>query len=150
MLGPSRKHSRPDGQPGGGVRERGRPLRKLARYWDTVRQTGDPETSPAVDALQELLFAGRQARIHVLFDGDPTISALGPGGHEQFSTVILARAPTSTWNRLAPQAGPAPKGSTHRGRVHIVQGRTTGQTQVLFLTDTEAATWITYTPAEEI
>lgn len=124
-------------------------LRTLARHWDTVRDEGDPKTSPAVEALHELLFAGRQARIHVLFDGHPTNSALGPQGREQFSTVVLARVPTSTWDRLAPQAGPAPKGSTHPGRVHVVQGWNAHQTQVLFLTDAEAAAWVTATAAEE-
>ncbi|MFF7603205.1 hypothetical protein [Streptomyces mirabilis] len=108
---------------------------------------GDPMTSPAVDALRELLFAGRQARIHVLFEGQPTHSVLGAEGREQFSTVVLARVPTSTWNWLAPQAGPAPKRSTHPGRVHVVQGWTTHQTQVLLLTDTEAAAWVTTTAA---
>ncbi|MER5852507.1 hypothetical protein ABT126_37315 [Streptomyces sp. NPDC002012] len=89
-------------------------LRKLARYWDTIRQKDDPKTSPAVDALNEILFAGRQARIYVLFDGHPTNSALDGGeGRELFSTVVLARVPTSTWDRFAPQVDPAPKGSTH-------------------------------------
>ncbi|AVH61709.1 MULTISPECIES: hypothetical protein [Streptomyces] len=125
-------------------------LRKLTRHWDTVRQEDDPKTSPAVDALHELLFAGRQARIHVLFDGYPTAGTLGPGGHEQFSTVLLGRVPTSTFTRLAPHIGPAPKASTHRGRFHAVQGFTADQTQVLFLTDAEAAAWVTATAAGEI
>ncbi|MFE2520978.1 hypothetical protein [Streptomyces mirabilis] len=55
--------------------------------------------------------------------------------------------PTSTWNWLAPQAGSAPKRSAHPGRVHVVQGWTTHQTQVLLLTDTEAAAWVTTTAA---
>ncbi|MFF3420422.1 hypothetical protein ACFYW9_38045 [Streptomyces sp. NPDC002698] len=124
-------------------------LRKLARPWDTVRQEDDPKTSPAVDALNELLFAGRQARIHVLFDGHPTADTLGPGGHEQFHTVVLGRVPTRTWNRHSPQTGPAPKGTTHPGRVHVVLGVTAYQTQVLFLTDTEAAEWVAATTAGE-
>ncbi|GAB2768729.1 hypothetical protein [Streptomyces bullii] len=44
----------------------------------------------------------------------------------------------------------APKPSRHPGRVHVVQGLTAHQTQVLFLTDTEAAVWVTATAAEEI
>ncbi|MFF4021004.1 hypothetical protein [Streptomyces sp. NPDC001843] len=69
-------------------------LRQLVRHWDTVREKGDPKTSPAVDAF------------HVLFDGHPAASALGPLGDEQFATVALRRVPTRTWNRLAPQIGP--------------------------------------------
>ncbi|MFE7840817.1 hypothetical protein ACFU53_33620 [Streptomyces sp. NPDC057474] len=90
-------------------------LRKLARYWDTAGEKDAPKTSPAFDALNEFLFAGRQARIHVLFDGYPTASALGPGGHEQFHAVVLGRVPTSTWNRLAPQVGPAPRAARTPG-----------------------------------
>ncbi|MFJ5804111.1 hypothetical protein [Streptomyces decoyicus] len=52
--------------------------RKLARYWDTVREKGDPKTSPAVDALHELLLASRQARMYVF-------TTLGREGREQFS-----------------------------------------------------------------
>ncbi|MEV5441256.1 hypothetical protein AB0N23_01650 [Streptomyces sp. NPDC052644] len=38
------------------------------------------------------------------------------------STVILGRVTAGTWNRLAPQARPAPEDNTHPGRVHVVQG----------------------------
>ncbi|MFF2963794.1 hypothetical protein ACFVT1_33910 [Streptomyces sp. NPDC057963] len=83
-----------------------------------------PEDVPAIDALHELPFAGREARIHVLGGGQATDSALGPGGHEQFSTVILGRVTTRTWGQLAPHVAPAPKGNTHPGRVHVVRGLT--------------------------
>ncbi|MFE4823170.1 hypothetical protein ACFRFU_43530 [Streptomyces sp. NPDC056704] len=64
-------------------------LRKLARHWETVRRPGDPMVSPAFTALTDVLFAGAMVRMHVLFDGDPTLSVLGPEGREQFSTAIL-------------------------------------------------------------
>uniref|UniRef100_UPI002F91118F hypothetical protein n=1 Tax=Streptomyces sp. NBC_01562 TaxID=2975879 RepID=UPI002F91118F len=116
-------------------------LRKLARHWETVRRPGEPRVSPAFTALTDVLFAGAMVRMHVLFDGDPTLSVLGLEGREQFSTVILGRVPTGTWRRFAPAAGPAPKdrGRPHRGRVHVVQGGdTVRQAQVLSLTDPEA------------
>lgn len=124
-------------------------LRQLARYWDTIRQKDDPKMSPAVDALNEVLFAGRQGRIYVLLNGHLTTSALGPAWREQFSTVVLGRAPTRTWDRLAPQVDPAPKSSAHPGRVHVVQGWTAHPTQVLLLTNAEATAWVTATAAEE-
>lgn len=116
-------------------------LRKLARHWETVRRPGDPRVSPAFTTLTDVLFAGGMVRMNVLYDGDPTLSVLGPEGHEQFSTVILGQVPTGTWRKLAPAEGPAPKdrGRPHRGRVHVVQrGDTVHQTQALTLTDPEA------------
>lgn len=44
-------------------------------------------------------------------------------------------------------AGPAPKDRAHPGRVHVVQGGTAHPTQVLSLTDAEAADWLTATAA---
>ncbi|MFK0231116.1 hypothetical protein ACIQUL_35725 [Streptomyces sp. NPDC090303] len=125
-------------------------LRQLTRYWDKVRQANDPKTSPAVDALNELLFAGRAARMHVLFGGQLDATPLGVFAREQFSTVVLGRATTRTWSRLAPQIHPAPKSSPHPGRVHVVQGTTAHPTQVLLMTDTEAADWAAATAAEKI
>ncbi|CAL9319893.1 hypothetical protein [Streptomyces sp. SudanB25_2051] len=67
------------------------------------------------------------------------------------STVILGRVTAGTWNRLAPQARPAPEDNTHPGRVHVVQGGggSAHPTQVLLLTDAEAAEWgVTTAPAQ--
>ncbi|WP_053673048.1 hypothetical protein [Streptomyces sp. NRRL B-1140] len=124
----------------------GHTLRQLARHWDTVRQEGDPRTSPAVDAYEELLFAGREARIHVLAGAQSYNPALG---HEQFSTVLLGRVTTRTWSQAAPQIATVPKASAHRGRFRTVQGLTAHPTQVLLMTDAEAAAWAAATEAEE-
>jgi hypothetical protein len=40
-------------------------LRHLARYWETFRLKDQPERSPAIAALEAVLYAGRAARIHV-------------------------------------------------------------------------------------
>ncbi|MFD3334629.1 hypothetical protein ACFWV1_18515 [Streptomyces sp. NPDC058700] len=125
-------------------------LRQLARYWDKTREPGDPKVSPAVDALNELLFAGRAARIHVLFGGHLDTTPLGVFAREQFSTVILGRVTPRSWSRLAPQINPAPKSCNRPGRVHVVQGATAHPTQVLLMTDTEAADWAAATAAEKV
>ncbi|MDX3528204.1 hypothetical protein P1P75_17610 [Streptomyces sp. ID05-39B] len=121
-------------------------LRQLAGHWDKVRQEGDPKTSPAVDAYEELLFAGREARIHILAGAQSYSAALG---REQFSTVLLGRVTTRTWSQAAPQVATVPKSSTHPGRFHTVQGLTTHPTQALLLTDAEAAAWAVATQAED-
>ncbi|MFF0754602.1 FtsK/SpoIIIE domain-containing protein [Streptomyces sp. NPDC004267] len=116
-------------------------LRNLAGYWDTVREEkDDPKTSPAVTALEELLFEGRQARMYVFLAGHLN-SPLGPEAREQFSTVVLGRVTTRTWDRLAPQVGTAAEKSTHPGRAYVVQGLTVHPTQVVLMTDAEAAAW---------
>nr|WP_011113218.1 hypothetical protein [Streptomyces rochei]BAC76594.2 hypothetical protein [Streptomyces rochei]BAK19910.1 hypothetical protein [Streptomyces rochei] len=123
-------------------------LNHLARHWDTVREKGDLKTSPAIAALEDLLFAGRQARIHILMAGHLK-RPLGLEAREFFATLVLGRATTRTWNQLAPQIGATPKGSTRPGRVHVAQGLTAHPTPVLLMTDAEAAAWVTTTAAGE-
>ncbi|MER6406279.1 hypothetical protein ABT269_22740 [Streptomyces viridosporus] len=123
-------------------------LRHLARYWETFRQKGDPKRSPAIAALETVLYEGRAARIHVIYDGPATVGGrLIPGAREQFATVILARVSASTWQRLAPVVDPAPKSSPHPGRVHVVQDGDAHPAQVLLMTDAEAADWLTTSAA---
>ncbi|MFE9403998.1 hypothetical protein ACFYNY_19720 [Streptomyces sp. NPDC006530] len=96
-------------------------LRQLTRYWETFRRKDGPRMSPAVSALEAALYTGRAARVHVILDGTPSSSVLGVAPQEMFGTVILARISASTWQRLAPLAGPAPKPSKHRDRGHVIQ-----------------------------
>ncbi|MFE4823753.1 hypothetical protein ACFRFU_46800 [Streptomyces sp. NPDC056704] len=117
-------------------------LRHLARYWEAFRQKDDPKKSPAITALEDVLIEGRQARIHVIYDGPANA-----GAREQFATVILARVSTGMWRRLAPIVDPAPKSSPLPGRVHVVQEGDAHPAQVLLMTDAEAADWLTATAA---
>ncbi|MFF5442193.1 hypothetical protein [Streptomyces achromogenes] len=66
---------------------------QLKRYWSRIRESGDPKESPAVDALAEILFMGRQVRLHVLLVAQSaTARAIGgPEMRENFSTCILVR-----------------------------------------------------------
>ncbi|MGW3627210.1 hypothetical protein [Streptomyces sp. NPDC000880] len=48
-----------------GVREMLATMKQLARYWEKARQQGDPKTSPTIEALAEILFMGRQVRLHI-------------------------------------------------------------------------------------
>ncbi|MFD3666340.1 helicase HerA domain-containing protein [Streptomyces sp. NPDC058659] len=124
----------------------GHTLRQLARHWEKVRQAGDPKTSPAVNAYEELLFAGREVRIHILAGAQRFSAALG---REHFSTVLLGRVTARTWSQAAPQVATVPKGSTHPGRFHTVQRSTAHPTQVLLLSETEAAAWAAAPQPEE-
>ncbi|MER6162402.1 hypothetical protein ABT147_44100 [Streptomyces sp. NPDC001868] len=106
-------------------------LRQLTRYWQTFRQKDDPKTHPAIAALEEALWVGRAARVHIIFDGRPHTADLGgtPAAHELLATVILSRFTADTWRRLAPMAGPTPKQKPYPGCFHVVQQDSTHETQ---------------------
>jgi Helicase HerA, central domain len=118
-------------------------MKQLAHYWSKIREKGDPKTSPAIDALAEILFMGRQVRLHVLLVAQSaTARALGgPEMRENFSTRILVRYTLNAWRMLVPEVTPAPKPTTHPGRVQVVLGGTAHETQVLNLTDDQARQW---------
>ncbi|MFG3158060.1 pRL2-11 [Streptomyces sp. NPDC048219] len=120
-------------------------MKQLARYWERIRESGDPKVSPAVDALNEILYMGRQLRIHVLLVAQSaTARALGgPEVREQFSTRILARYSVNAWRMLAPEVQPVPKSTKHHGRAQVVSGGSARETQILFFTETEAREWAT-------
>ncbi|MEU2591299.1 hypothetical protein ABZ649_05430 [Streptomyces albidoflavus] len=120
-------------------------MKMLARYWEKIRESGDPKTSPALDALYEILYMGRQLRMHVLLVAQSaTARALGgPEVREQFSTRILARYSVNAWRMLAPEVHPAPKSTKHRGRAQVVSGGSARETQILFFTEAEAREWAT-------
>ncbi|WP_181006719.1 pRL2-11 [Streptomyces sp. ZL-24] len=118
-------------------------MKQLARYWEKTRESGDPKVSPAVDALNEILYMGLQLRMHVLLVAQSaTARALGgPEVREQFSTRILARYSVNAWRMLAPEVHPAPKSTKHAGRAQVVSGGSATETQVLFFTEPEAGEW---------
>lgn len=120
-------------------------MKQLARYWEKIRESGDPKVSPAVDAFNEILYMGRQLRMHVLLVAQSaTARALGgPEVREQFATRILARYSVNDWRMLAPEVHPAPKSTKHHGRAQVVIGGSARETQVLFFTETEAREWAT-------
>jgi hypothetical protein len=61
---------------------------------------------------------------------------------EYFSALALGRVTGDTCERLAPHIDTAADGETHPGRVHVVQCLAAHPTQVLLVTDAEAAAWV--------
>ncbi|WJV51712.1 pRL2-11 [Streptomyces flavofungini] len=118
-------------------------MKQLARYWEKIRESGDPKISPAIDALGEVLYMGRQVRMHVLLVAQSaTVRALGgPEIREQFATRIMARYTMNAWRMLAPEIHPAPKSTKHPGRAQVVVGSAAHETQVIFFTEAEARAW---------
>ncbi|MFI1377727.1 hypothetical protein ACH4UY_37835 [Streptomyces longwoodensis] len=118
-------------------------MAQLKRYWAKIRESGDPKTSPAVDALAEILFMGRQVRLHVLLIAQSaTARAIGgPEMRENFSTRILVRYTLNAWRMLVPQVSPIPMPNEHPGRAQVVTGDRAHETQVLNLSNAEAREW---------
>ncbi|MFJ1742483.1 pRL2-11 [Streptomyces microflavus] len=118
-------------------------MKQLTRYWEKIKEKGDPKVSPAVDALAEILFMGRAVRMHVLLVAQSaTARALGgPEMRENFATRILARYTQNAWRMLVPEVHPAPKSTRHIGRAQVVLGGAAHETQVMFMSDAEARAW---------
>ncbi|MFE3583182.1 helicase HerA domain-containing protein [Streptomyces vinaceus] len=118
-------------------------MAQLKRYWAKIRETGDPKTSPAVDALAEILFMGRQVRLHVLLVAQSaTARAIGgPEMRENFATRILVRYTLNAWRMLVPEVSPIPMPTEHPGRVQVVTRGRAQETQVLNLSNAEAREW---------
>ncbi|MFE2561268.1 helicase HerA domain-containing protein [Streptomyces sp. NPDC059352] len=118
-------------------------MAQLKRYWAKIRESGDPKTSPAVDALAEILFMGRQVRLHVLLVAQSaTARAIGgPEMRENFATRILVRYTLNAWRMLVPEVSPFPMPTEHPGRVQVVTRGRAQETQVLNLSNAEAREW---------
>jgi hypothetical protein len=116
---------------------------RLMAYWRKIKSKDDPAVSPAIEALNDVLFMGRAVRVNVLAVAQMmTARALGgPEARENFSTRILARYTMNAWKMLVPEVWPMPKSSRHLGRVQVVNAGVARETQVVFYTPKEAREW---------
>ncbi len=113
-------------------------MKRLRAYWRHERGPGDPIRSPALDALDEVMFTGRQVRVNVLMIGQ-RLSAEATGGgdaRENLAALIFARYKASTWRMLCPDL-PMPPPTRHVGRVEVVTDKVR-TAQVAYLTGAEA------------
>ncbi|MGW0949278.1 hypothetical protein ACWD4O_43070 [Streptomyces sp. NPDC002623] len=67
-----------------------------------------PEALPGHRRLEDVLYEGPAARIHITYDGPTTVTdPLVPGAGEQYAVVVLAWISAGAWPQPAP-GGPAP------------------------------------------
>lgn len=115
-------------------------MSRLRSYWSMVRGPNDPIKSPAITALEDLAFAGRQVLLHLLMIGQRlSANAMSSGDvRENMGVMIVAGdVKKKTWEMLAPEhTMPAP--SKARGRIHVVTGDDVRECQVAKLSGTEA------------
>lgn len=83
-------------------------MTQLKRYWAKIRESGDPKESPAVDALAEILFMGRQVRLHVLLVAQSaTARAIGGPEMRETSPPASWSATPSTPGGWSPRSAPS-------------------------------------------
>lgn len=113
-------------------------IKRLRAYWRQVRDREDPVRSPALDALDEVNFTGRQVRVNLMMIGQ-RLSAEATGGgdsRESLAALLFARYKPSTWKMLCPDF-PMPPATRHPGRAEVVTDAVR-QTQVAYLTGVQA------------
>lgn len=118
-------------------------INRLQNYWKEIKTKEDPAASPAVQALGDILFMGRQGRVHVIAVAQlMTARTLGgPEARENFAVRILARYTRNAWKMLVPEVWPPPKASRHAGRVQVALAGIARETQVAFIRAAEARAW---------
>jgi hypothetical protein len=77
---------------------------ELRRYWSEVKEQGDPQQSPAVQAIRDAINMGREFRIFVWVGSQRASAAIfGPNGgdaRESFGTRLLSGWTVQTWKML--------------------------------------------------
>ena len=113
---------------------------RLAAHWRKIKGRDDPAMSPAVEALGDALFMGRQVRVNVLAVAQMLTARTigGPEARENMGVRILARYTLNAWRVLVPEIWPAPRASRHAGRVQVCVAGKARETQVAFLSPAEA------------
>jgi hypothetical protein len=118
-------------------------IRKLSRYWKKHKEKGDPDRSPAVDALEDVASMGRSVLENLLALAQFG-SANGTGGsaiRENYGNRILSRYTVRAWKMLAPEVNPVPRSSDIPGRVQVVRAGHATETQVALWSKEDIREW---------
>jgi hypothetical protein len=136
---------------------------KLQQWWDINRRRLDPDDverycgpfgdpslpkSPAVLALGDLLFMGRQSYINVAAVGQYTTAHAmgGPEIREMFGARGI-KGPQKAFAMLADDLDRIPKQKGIKGRIHMVTHGQADEVQVMFMTGRQARQLATTRPA---
>jgi hypothetical protein len=113
---------------------------RLAAYWRQVKDKDDPASSPAIEAMGDVFFMGRQVKVNILGVAQMFTARTvgGPEARENAGVRVLGGYTLNNWRMLVPEIWPAPKKSRVKGRVQVCVGGTAHETQIAFLTPAEA------------
>lgn len=124
------------------VEELNATMKRLQRYWSEIKGKDDPKLSPAVQALGDGLFLGRQGLMHYMLIAQ-MLTANAAGGteiRESLSTRILSRYSQNAARMLVPEMK-LPPASRIVGRAQVYRGGEVHPTQIGFLTSAQAREW---------
>lgn len=94
----------------------------------------------AMDALRDIAFMGRAAKIHLVAVGQfMDARTMGSDIRENFSTRVLIRYTKQTWTMLAWDCGLPQAAPDHKGRGMVCRGGKARETQFLYMSEEEAA-----------
>lgn len=111
----------------------------LQAYWASIREQGDPIKSPALQAIANLVNAGRSVNINCVASAQRFDAAAIGGGDVRgsFQLRSLARFDEQARKMLIPDILPKPKSSNHEGRCILVLSGEVTDYQAAFLTPDE-------------
>lgn len=118
-------------------------MSKLRRWWKTRpvedRHPGDPSTSPAIEALEDIACMGRQVRIHIIAVAQmATAKSIGGSEiRENFAYRIMGRYTKRAWEMLVPECDFTPA-SRRPGRMQVCVGGEATEVHALLMTDEQA------------
>jgi hypothetical protein len=113
----------------------------LKDYWELIKPQGEKGKSPALQAYDNVLYAGRAVKMNIISIAQMfTVAACGgnPAARENYGLRILARASKQAWDMLAPEITTRPRKTRKRGRMHMVVDGEAITVQVPFVSIDEA------------
>jgi hypothetical protein len=110
---------------------------ELKAWWN--EDMGMKGRSPGSNALDRVMFLGRQVHVNVLQIGQRlSVKATGSGDARENLGVLVFSDPTAAaWKMLCPQHV-MPPASGHRGRLQVVTRKAVRETQAAFMTGRQA------------
>ena len=127
-------------------------MNRLRSYWSELLSADKslpkdereylPAMSPAVRAMENASYIGRELKVHLLFVSQRLSAKATAGSGDvrmNMGTRILAGYDAATWDMLVGKQVAMPPPSRHRGRMQVnVKGGSLTETQIAFFTHGEA------------
>jgi hypothetical protein len=114
----------------------------LRAYWVQIREPKEPKVSPALQARDNIAFAGRSLLMNMISVTQSATSRAygGPEARENYGMNAMARQTARQW-KMINEGLPMPVFTRHPGRWTFTCGGEVKLVQVVHLSDDEARSW---------